>query len=130
MPSAHIASEPNATPLIDVLLVLLVILIITLPVATHRVALNLPQAPAHGTAPPPQLLVVGIDFDGALTWNGEPVESIASLEARFRTQADRQPQPTVQFRPDRHGPYERVAQALAAAQRARMMSVGIRHEPY
>jgi biopolymer transport protein ExbD len=120
----------NATPLIDVLLVLLVMIVITLPVGTHKVPLNLPQAVDRGTVHLPGVVVVGVDFDGALTFNGEPVDSIDSLERRLRTVAGLDPQPKVEFHPDRRGPYERVAQAMAAAQRANVRSVGLRRESY
>ena len=79
-------AEPqlNATPLIDVMLVLLVILIITLPVATHAVKLNLPQG--HAAAPPPSIRV-DIASDGAIYWNGDDVASLEQLSARFATVA-------------------------------------------
>jgi biopolymer transport protein ExbD len=77
--SSH-AAEPalNATPLIDVLLVLLVMLIFTLPVMTHKVAVTLPHGP--GPAQLPEIISLDIDFDGAVFWNGEPVASIPALE--------------------------------------------------
>lgn len=124
------ASEMNATPLIDVLLVLLVMIVITLPMGTHKVPLNLPQPVDRGTVRLPEVVIVGVDFDGALSVDGEPVDSIDSLERRFRAVAALIPQPKVEFHPDRHGPYERVAQAMAAAQRAQVASVGLRQQSY
>jgi biopolymer transport protein ExbD len=124
------APEMNATPLVDVLLVLLVMIVITLPMGTHKVPLNLPQAVDRGTVHYPEVIIVGVDFDGALSLDGEHVDSIDSLERSLRAVAALNPQPKVEFHPDRRGPYERVAQAMAAAQRARVASVGLRQQPY
>lgn len=120
---SHLA-EPvmNATPLIDVLLVLIVILIITLPIATHAVKLNLPQAP--GATPPPTI-ALDIDFDGRIFWNGEHVVSVEALSPRLRTVADDLAPPLISVRPDKRAPYERVAQVLAAAQRAQVRTLRI-----
>jgi biopolymer transport protein ExbD len=116
--SSH-AAEPqlNATPLIDVLLVLLIMLIFTIPVATHNVTLNLPQE-VPGSTPLPEQISVGIDFDGVITWNGRTVASTDALESRLRSLGDQVPAPIVRVEPDPRGRYEHVAQVLAAAQRA------------
>jgi biopolymer transport protein ExbD len=107
--------EMNATPLIDVLLVLLVMLIFTLPVATHAVKLNLPQ----GTSMPPSALVMlHVDFDGQLSWNGESVSDLDALGSRLRAAASAASQPRVKIVPDDRVRYEHVARVLAAAQRA------------
>lgn len=121
------AAEPalNATPLIDVLLVLLVMLIFTLPVMTHGVKLKLPSGPPGVSNPRPETLVVGIDFDGVLTWNGQPVESIAALESKLRKVPDMIPTPRVAISADARTPYEPVAQVLAATQRAQVRDVHI-----
>ncbi|HEX6638232.1 MAG TPA: biopolymer transporter ExbD, partial [Steroidobacteraceae bacterium] len=109
-------AEPqmNATPLIDVLLVLLVMLIFTLPMATHAVKLNLPQRDA---LPPSAPVTVQIDFDGQLYWNGEAM-SAGEMEPRFRAVAAAANQPPVKVIPDKRVQYELVAQVLAAAQRS------------
>ena len=123
--TTHI-TEPqlNATPLIDVLLVLIVMLIFTIPIATHAVKLTLPQGkPAPG--PVPTAVVVGIAFDGVLTLNDEPVESIASLEQRLRELQRLAPAPHVLLRADARAAYEPVAQVLAATQRARVSNLRI-----
>ncbi|MBC8025180.1 MAG: biopolymer transporter ExbD [Steroidobacteraceae bacterium] len=119
-------AEPqlNATPLIDVLLVLIVMLIFTIPIATHAVKLTLPQGkPALG--PVPIAVVVGIAFDGMLTLNDEPVASIASLEQRLRELQRLAPAPHVLLRADPRAAYEPVAQVLAATQRARVSNLRI-----
>ena len=108
-------SQLNATPLIDVLLVLLVMLIFTVPVATHIVKLNLPQGPAR---PPATAIRLDILYDGSLYWNGEPVASIDALLPRFSALAARDGAPTLKVYPERRASYGRVAQVLAAAQRS------------
>jgi len=117
-------AEPqvNVTPLIDVMLVLLVILIITLPVATHAVKLNLPQG---DSAPPPESVRVGIYSGGELYWNDEHVESLGQLLPRFERVARLANPPVVKVVPDKRAPYERVAQVLAAAQRSRVQLLSI-----
>jgi biopolymer transport protein ExbD len=124
--SSHVA-EPalNATPLIDVLLVLLVMLIFTIPIGTHAVKLNLPQAP--GT-PPPERVNLDIDFDGAVLWNGRPVDA-AELDRLCRAAAAAKVVPDVSVIPDRRAPYERVAQVLAAVQRAHLTKLTIAPVP-
>jgi biopolymer transport protein ExbD len=109
-------AEPqlNATPLIDVLLVLLVMLIFTLPVATHAVKLNLPQA---AIGPPSVAVTVHIDFDGQLYWNGDSLPR-GALTQKFREVAAALHPPRVKIVPDKRVRYEDVAQVLAAAQRS------------
>jgi biopolymer transport protein ExbD len=115
--------ELNATPLIDVLLVLIVMLIFTIPIATHAVKLNLP----HGTRPGPipTAVVLGVAFDGVITLNDEPVASIESLEQRLRELQRLVPAPHVLLRADARSRYEPVAQVLAATQRARVANLRI-----
>lgn len=122
--SSH-ATEPtlNATPLIDVLLVLLVMLILTIPVMTHNVKLDLPQRSPTGDRP--ELIVVDIDFDGAILWNGNPVDSIATLERRLHAEQDKVPVPDVALRSDPRARYETAAQVLAATQRAHVRNLRI-----
>jgi len=117
-------AEPqvNVTPLIDVMLVLLVILIITLPVATHAVKLNLP----HGDSPPPPSSVrVDIYSGGEMYWNDEHMESVEELLPRFEAVARQANPPAVKVVPDKRAPYERVAQVLAAAQRSHVQLLSV-----
>lgn len=118
------AAEPqvNVTPLIDVMLVLLVILIITLPVATHAVKLNLPQGES---APPPASVRVFIYPGGEMYWNDEHVDSIEQLLPRLAAVARLENPPIVKVVPDKRAPYERVAQVLAAAQRSRVTLLSV-----
>jgi len=116
----------NTTPLIDVMLVLLVTLIITLPVMTHAVKLDMPDL-SHQTPPPPvqpEVIDLEIDFDGTVVWNGTPVPNMDTLEGYFHTYADKDPQPEIHLRPDRRARYDVVARVLAAAQRNRMKKIG------
>jgi biopolymer transport protein ExbD len=126
--SSHVA-EPslNATPLIDVLLVLLVMIIFTIPVMTHNVSVDLPRAVQDG--PRPEVVALDIDFDGALFWNGEAVPSVASLEQRLKAARARNPEIRIDVRPDARAPYEPAAQALAATQRAHIQHLSIRQVP-
>jgi biopolymer transport protein ExbD len=115
----------NTTPLIDVMLVLLVTLIMTLPVMTHAVKLDMPQA--NNPPPPdlrPEVIELEVDFDGTVVWNGTVVPSINTLESYFRVESDKVPQPEIHLRPDRRVKYDHVAKVLAAAQRNRMKKIG------
>src|SRR5687768_16610287 len=100
----------NTTPLIDVMLVLLVTLIVSLPIMTHAVKLDMP----HVTAPPPQelrpeVIDLEVDFDGTVVWNGNVVPNLETLENYFRTEAPKEPQPEIHLRPDRRVKYGAVA---------------------
>jgi biopolymer transport protein ExbD len=117
------ASELNVTPLIDVLLVLVVMFIITVPIATHAVKLDLPVAGAH--APPRPVVDVEIDFDGRVFWNGNGARNDQELQRWFASVAHDSPQPVIKVWPEKRAPYERVAQVLAAAQRARVTNIAL-----
>ena len=115
----------NTTPLIDVMLVLLVMLIITLPIQLHSVNLNMPV----GNPPPPlvkpEVLKTDIDNQGRIWWNGEVLPDRAALEERL-TGASQQPvQPELHLRPDKAAKYEVVAAVLASAQRLGLTRIGI-----
>jgi biopolymer transport protein ExbD len=116
----------NTTPLIDVMLVLLVTLIVSLPIMTHAVKLDMPNPNAK---PPPQdqkpeVIDLDIDFDGTVVWNGTTVPSLNTLEGYFHTEAQKDPQPEIHLRPDRRVRYDSVAKVLAAAQRNHMKRIG------
>ncbi len=115
----------NTTPLIDVMLVLLVMLIITLPIQLHSVNLNMPT----GNPPPPLVLpeVLKIDIDpaGTVYWNGEPVADRATLEDKLQAAAAQPVQPEVHLRPDKAAKYEVVAAVMASAQRLGLTKIGI-----
>ena len=114
----------NTTPLIDVMLVLLIMFIITLPVMTHAVKLDMPQS---RNQPPPDVVIepiqLEVDWDGTVIWNGTPVQ-LNALEGYFRVEAAKNPQPEVHVRPNRRAPYDTVAKVLALAQRNNMQRIG------
>ena len=119
-------SDINTTPLIDVMLVLLIMLIITIPVQLHSVNLNMPA----GTPPSPNQIkpvVLRLDIDAAsvINWNGEPVPDRAEVERRMVEVAAQTDQPEVHLRPDRKARYEVVAGVLASAQRLGLTKIGI-----
>jgi biopolymer transport protein ExbD len=116
----------NTTPLIDVMLVLLVTLIITLPVMTHAVKLDMPNVtnPPPPPPTPPEVIELEIDFDSTVVWNGTPVSSLAQLESYFHAETDKVPQPEIHLRPDRRAKYDIVARVLAAAQHNHMKKIG------
>jgi biopolymer transport protein ExbD len=115
----------NTTPLIDVMLVLLVMLIITIPIQLHSVNLNLPT----GNPPPPltkpEVLKVDIDASGITYWNGEVVPDRATLEEKLAGAAAQPVQPELHLRPDKSARYEIVAGVMASAQRNGLTKIGI-----
>lgn len=117
--------EMNTTPLIDVMLVLLVMLIVTIPIQTHAVKLDLPQA---NDSPPsdlkPVVVDLEIDFDGTVIWNGTPVQSRAQLDKFLEDTANQVPQPEVHLHPNRLAKYDAVARTLADAQRLGVTKIG------
>ncbi|HEX5613394.1 MAG TPA: biopolymer transporter ExbD [Burkholderiales bacterium] len=113
----------NTTPLIDVMLVLIIMLIITIPIQTHAVKLNMPT----GNPPPspPEVITLEVDFDGTLIWNGEVLQSREELEARLRGAAAMPVQPDVHLRPNRLANYGSVAAVMASAQRLGVTKIGL-----
>ena len=124
--SPQAAPQMNATPLIDVLLVLLILLIFTLPVGTHMVKLNLPYGRSK---PPPSTIYVDIAYNRDIYWNGEYLKSLAELAPRLAALAGHDDPPSLMVTPERRAPYERVAQVLAAAQRAHVQRLGVSPVP-
>ena len=125
--SPSVSPELNVTPLIDVLLVLLTMLILTVPVLTHSVKLEMPGRAAGAETEPP--VQVDVDFDGRVYWNGEPVEDDAQLQQRFTRLAASNPQPGLKIVADRYGRYGRVAQVMATAQRSGVTRMGLSPTP-
>jgi biopolymer transport protein ExbD len=115
----------NTTPLIDVMLVLLIMFIITLPVMTHAVKLDMPQS--RPNQPQDDVVIepirIDIDWDGSVVWNGTLVQ-LDQLENYFRTEAVKNPQPELHVRPERRANYDTVAKVLALAQRSGMQRIG------
>ena len=115
--------EMNTTPLIDVMLVLLTLLIITIPIQSHAVKLDMPQPNQKPPDTPPDSVDLGIDFDGTITWQGTTV-SINDLDGYLRDAALKNPQPEIHVNPNRLAKYDSVAEVLAHAQRLGVLHIG------
>jgi biopolymer transport protein ExbD len=116
--------EMNTTPLIDVMLVLLVMLIMTIPIQTHAVKLDMPQQTPPKTLILPPTIELGVDFDGTITWDGRPVDFL-TLESYFQQESAKgDTQDEIHLRPNRLVKYDVVAKILAAAQRLGVTKIG------
>jgi biopolymer transport protein ExbD len=126
--SDDMMSEINMIPFIDVMLVLLIIFIITVPVIKHAVNIELPQASMEKVQDKPENVRLSVDADGVYFWNDQRVED-ADFANRLTAAAAQEPQPELHIRGDKAVRYERVAQAMAAAQRSGMRKIGFITEP-
>jgi len=124
----EVMSEINMTPLVDVMLVLLIIFIITIPVINHAVKVDLPRATNSPNDPKPQSINVTIDAQGKVFWNQVEVDE-ATLENNIALAAKQEPQPELHLRADRAVRYERVAEVMAAAQHGGLGKIGFITEP-
>jgi biopolymer transport protein ExbD len=115
--------EMNTTPLIDVMLVLLTLLIITLPIQTHAVKLDMPRPNVTPPPTPPVVVTLEVDFDGTVLWNGTPVDR-ATLDNYLSQAAQQDPQPEIHLQPNRLAKYNSVAMVLADAQRIGVTHIG------
>jgi biopolymer transport protein ExbD len=123
---AEVMADINTTPLVDVLLVLLVMLIITIPIQLHSVQIEMPGRNAPPPITEPQVVRLDITPSGTFVWNGEVLAGRAALEERLQQAASGQPeQPEIHLRPDRLAKYDVVAAALAGAQRAGLKKIGL-----
>lgn len=116
--------EMNMTPMIDVMLVLIIMFITTLPIAQNAVNLAMPSDGCRGDCPKPEVVRIDVDFDGTLMWNGEVMQR-AQLEAKLDAIKSQVKQPEVQLYPHRLTSYKNVAAVLAAAQSRGVTSLGI-----
>jgi len=116
--------EMNMTPLIDVMLVLIIMLIITIPIQNHAVNLNLPTGPSNPPIHEPEVVNIDVDFDGTVSWNGAAVNP-AELEAKLAAAAAKPEQPEIHLRPVAVVPYKSVAAVMAAAQRLNVTKIGM-----
>ncbi len=117
--------EMNTTPLIDVMLVLIIMLIITIPIQTHSVKLDMPQPNSAQPPQPPEVIKLDVDFDGTLLWNGNVIPDGDTLKQYLSAAAAMNPQPELHLRPNKLAKYDVVAKVLAAAQRANLQNIGI-----
>ncbi|MBA4194648.1 MAG: biopolymer transporter ExbD [Comamonadaceae bacterium] len=126
--SGEVLAEINMIPFIDVMLVLLIIFIITVPVIKHSVNVELPQASVERVQDKPENIRLSVDAQGQYFWNDQPLAD-ADFEARLAQTAAQEPQPELHIRGDKAVRYERVALAMAAAQRAGVRKIGFITEP-
>jgi len=124
----EVMNEINMTPLVDVMLVLLIVFIITVPVMKHAVNVDLPRATSSPQDAKPETIRLSVDAQGRYYWNEQPIAE-GELLPRLQAEAARQPQPELHLRGDKEARYERVAQALAAAQRSGLRRIGFVTEP-
>jgi biopolymer transport protein ExbD len=115
----------NTTPLIDVMLVLLIMFIITIPIQTHAVKMNMPIGPSAPPPKPPEIVRIDVDFDGTIGWNGVIVSTRAELENKLSQLAALPDQPEVHLRPNKLVTYKHVAAVMAAAQRLGVTKIGL-----
>ncbi|HTR15623.1 MAG TPA: biopolymer transporter ExbD [Acetobacteraceae bacterium] len=125
----EVLSAINTTPLVDVMLVLLIIFLITVPVVTHTVPVSLPKEVNQPTQTTPQNITVAVDRDGDIYWNAEALPDIAALMTRLRKIAVLTPQPEVHIRGDQNGRYEPIGRVVLALQRAGIAKVAFITEP-
>jgi biopolymer transport protein ExbD len=115
--------EMNTTPLIDVMLVLLTLLIITIPIQTHAVKLDMPRPNSAPPPTPPETVELVVDFDGTITWNGNVV-TVPQLDGYLKNASEQATQPEIHVAPNRLASYDRVAEVLAHAQRMGVTKIG------
>ena len=124
----EVMNEINMTPLVDVMLVLLIIFIITVPVMKHSVNIDLPRVSSEQQVDKPETVRLSVDADGRYYLNDTKISDDA-LAPRLQAEAARNPQPDLHIRGDKAVRYERVAQAMAAAQQAGLRKIGFITEP-
>jgi biopolymer transport protein ExbD len=119
----------NTTPLVDVMLVLLIIFLITIPVVTQTVPLSLPKEVNLPRQTKPENIEISVDRQGAVYWNAQPLADHAALVERLKAAASRSPQPEIQVRGDVKTRYEAVGRVVYACQRAGLVKVSFVTEP-
>lgn len=121
-------AEINTTPMVDVMLVLLVIFMITAPLLTHAVKIDLPQAASQPDQEKPDAVTLSINAEGKLFWNDTPFEE-AELGSRLATEAQKKPQPELHLRADKATNYQQLAVIMSTAQSAGIEKLGFVTEP-
>ena len=124
-----INSEINTTPLVDIMLVLLIIFLVTIPVIIKSVQIDLPVASNIVTVTKPENIVIAVDTPGNFYWNDEPVPSTAELLERLKVEAVKVPQPEVHIRADLNARFENVGRVLISLQRSAILKVGFITNP-
>ena len=124
-----LVSSINTTPLVDVMLVLLIIFLITIPVVTQSIKLELPKERNVPTQTKPEYIVIAVNRDGEVHWGMQRVPDIEALVTRLKLEAVKEPQPEVHIRGDGEVRYESVGRVVVACQRAGILKVGFITEP-
>jgi biopolymer transport protein ExbD len=124
----EVMNEINMTPLVDVMLVLLIIFIITVPVMKHAVNIDLPRASSEPELAKPQNILFSVTADGSYYWNDQKIDE-AEFKRRLAVEAAKDPQPELHIRGDKEVRYERIAQAMSAAREAGVRKIGFVTEP-
>lgn len=119
----------NTTPLVDVMLVLLIIFLITIPVVTHTVPLVLPKETNQARQTKPETINISVNREGDVFWNQQPVADMEALTSRLKTVSVKVPQPELQIRGDENVRYEFIGKVLFACERAGIVKVGFIIEP-
>ena len=128
-PEEEVISAINTTPLVDVMLVLLIIFLITIPVVTQQIAVSLPKERNLPTQTKPENIVIAINKDGDVFWNMEYMRDSKELFEKLKTVATLEPQPEVHIRADEETRYESVGRVVATCQRAAILKIGFITEP-
>jgi biopolymer transport protein ExbD len=121
--------EMNTTPLIDVMLVLLVMLIITIPIQLHSVNVDMPAPSAANQQEPPKAITIEVNANSQVVWDGQILNDRTALERKMQIEAARQDQPEIHFMPNRAAKYEVVAAVMASAQRLGLQKIGLANIP-
>jgi biopolymer transport protein ExbD len=126
----EVMMEMNTTPLIDVMLVLLVMLIITIPIQLHSVNVEMPAASASNQTEPPKAITIEVDANNRVLWDSYEIADRAYLEVKMRDEAAKgADQPEIHFKPNRAAKYEVVAGVMAMAQRVKLQKIGLANIP-
>nr|WP_114391915.1 biopolymer transporter ExbD [Oleisolibacter albus] len=125
----EVVSEINTTPLVDVMLVLLIIFLITIPVAIHTVPVQLPLERNVPTVTKPENITIAVDRDGNLYWNAAQVADYNALFEKMKEIAVLEPQPEIHIRGDRNAKYEAIGRVVFKAQQASIFKIGFITEP-
>jgi len=125
----ELLSSINTTPLVDVMLVLLIIFLITVPVVTHTVPVSLPRETNQPTQTAPQNINISVDKSGNIYWNQAPVANLAALQTRMNAVSRQEPQPEVHIWGDQDARYQGIGEVLVACQRAGIQKIGFITQP-
>jgi biopolymer transport protein ExbD len=125
----ELLSSINTTPLVDVMLVLLIIFLITVPVVTHTVPVSLPRETNQPTQTKPQNINISVDANGNIYWNQQELSGLPALQAKMNAISPEQPQPEIHIFGDQNAHYESIGEVLLACQRAGIQKIGFITQP-